>query len=52
MHYVRYKGMEFFLGESKNSKSPHSFSLHYLVQPNLLLIPQFQLLEEIQLPSL
>lgn len=49
---VRYKGMEFNIGESQNSETPHPMSIHYLVLPNYLLVPDFVLLEDISPSSL
>lgn len=49
---VRYKGMEFNIGESQNSDTPHPMSIHYLVLPNYLLVPDFVLLEDISPSSL
>lgn len=39
--------MQFFLGESFTQEAPHPMSLHYLVPPNVLIISEFTLLEEI-----
>jgi hypothetical protein len=39
--------MQFYLGESVTQTAPHPMSLHYLVEPNLLLISEFTLLEDI-----
>ena len=47
VHYVRYNDMQFFLGASQNRASPHPKALHYLVPPNLLVISEFKLLEDI-----
>ena len=44
--------MEFNIGQSVNSDMPHPMSIHYLVMPHLLLIPDFVLLEEISPSSL
>lgn len=46
LHLVRYNGMEFYLGESKSGLQPEPASLHYLVPPEILVIPEFTLLEE------
>jgi hypothetical protein len=37
--------MEFMLGEAREGKTPPLGSLHYLVPPNLLVVPEFTLLE-------
>ena len=49
MDCVRYKGMEFNIGSnsSANQETPHPMSIHYLVIPDLLLVPEFVLLEDI-----
>lgn len=47
MDCVRYKGMEFNIGNSSNQETPHPMSIHYLVLPDLLLVPEFVLLEDI-----
>lgn len=48
VHYVSFQNMEFFLGESQpDAPLPHQMSLHYLVKPNLILFPNFTLLEHI-----
>ena len=47
MDCVRYKGMEFNIGGSANQETPHPLSIHYLVIPDLLLVPEFVLLEDI-----
>lgn len=39
--------MQFYLGESLTQTAPHPMSLHYLVPPNLLVISEFTLLEDI-----
>lgn len=45
VHFIRYNGMEFLLGEAHTNVTPPTGSLHYLVPPNLLVIPEFKLLE-------
>jgi hypothetical protein len=37
--------MDFLLGEAQTNNPPSSASLHYLAPPNLLIIPEFTLLE-------
>lgn len=44
--------MEFYLGESKTGQHPDINSLHYLVPPEILVIPEFTLLEETSPKSL
>lgn len=46
LHLVRYNGMEFYLGESKAGEHPEPHSLHYLIPPEVLVVPEFTLLEE------
>jgi hypothetical protein len=36
--------MEFYLGESKTGECPQTHSLHYLVPPEILVVPEFTLL--------
>ncbi len=48
MSEVLYKGMEFCIGQSQEASVPHPMSIHYLIQPDLILYPRFTLLEEIQ----
>jgi hypothetical protein len=38
--------MEFMLSEAREGKIPPLGSLHYLVPPNLLVVPEFTLLED------
>lgn len=45
LHLVLYNNLEVYLGESHSNSAPSNISLHYLVSPNLLIIPQFTLLE-------
>lgn len=52
VHYVQYEDMQFYLGESVTKEVPHPMSLHYLVPPNLLVISEFNLLENINPSSL
>jgi hypothetical protein len=44
--------MEFYLGEAQTNASPPLSAIHYLVPPNLLVIPQFTLLEDTKPDSL
>lgn len=48
VHLVKYQGMEFMLGEAHSDTTPPLGSLHYLVPPNLLVVPEFRLLEDSQ----
>lgn len=44
--------MQFFISESQTGQEPHPMSLHYFVPPNLLIISEFTLLEQINPTSL
>lgn len=44
---MRYNGMDFNLARSETQEQPHLQSLHYLVQPDVLIYPDFVLLEDI-----
>lgn len=52
LHFVTYKDMQFYLGESQMSTAPPLIALHYLLPPNLLVIPEFELLEDTKPESL
>lgn len=49
---VTYNDMQFFLGESQVSAAPPLLALHYFLPPNLLVIPEFELLEDTKPESL
>ena len=43
-----FRGMEFNIAQSVISQEvPHRVSLHYLIQPRILIFPDFNLLEEL-----
>lgn len=44
--------MQFYISESQTAQEPHPMALHYFVPPNLLIISEFTLLEDINPSSL
>ena len=44
--------MNFNIAYSNTQEQPHPMSLHYLVQPDMLIFPEFTLLEDISPTSL
>jgi hypothetical protein len=44
--------MDFNIAQSHSDAQPHPMSLHYLVVPEILLVPDFTLLEDISPSSL
>ncbi len=46
MHLVYYNNMEFYIAQASSKSNPSPYAIHYLVPPNLLVIPQFTLLED------
>lgn len=52
VHYVNYNDMQFYISESQTGLEPHPMSLHYFVPPNLLIISEYKLLEDVNPSSL
>jgi hypothetical protein len=48
LHFVTYNGMEFYVGEAQSTSPPSQQALHLIVPPNLLVVPEFTLLEDTQ----
>ena len=50
--FIRFNDMNFNIAYSNTQEQPHPMSLHYLIQPDMLIFPEFTLLEDIVPASL
>ena len=51
-NYVKFNDMRLYMAQSKTQKDPPFNSIHYLVKPDLLLIPEFTLYENFRPSSI